>query len=522
MNAINPPEREPWDVDDDTIATDEAVARPPGREKRKRKTKAEIVEEGLGVPKGAEWAALSPKEKIAFATANNNMRPDIYPLTLESFKQDWVYVGQQGQFVRRKDGKMWDTDKFEKQFGYVRLKLQDASGNRPRSLTKFLLDGRYLPTFDSFTFTPGQPENYKGDFNQWRLSPIKPKEGDTKLWDEHVAYLFADEAARNRVLNWMAWNYQNPTLHPNHSIVVFGRIQGTGKTILPLALAALLGALPATPVSQHTLELDHNAWPLRTKLAIVEIRASNKKLSDILHDLITGQTVHVDMKGAHDFDMLNVIAYWIETNKANAMAGLDNSDRRHMIETTDQPNRPLQPKPQSYYDVLYPAILENPEALAAIAYALKTRDLKGYSGLHRAPSTAAKKAMMVEAADDVEKWLIEHRDEVPLCRSLVTIDEVFASLPTDIQRVTGARRRIADILRDHFNGENLGKVRLGGRDKAQPRLWAINKTQPDTSLRSAFKDDRLANIYTTERWAVLPAAERKAIALADFAAEPPD
>ena len=463
-----------------------------------------------GATSGPEWDALSPKEKVALATANMKMRPDLYPETLTSFRSGWVYVGQQGQFVRRKDGKMWDADKFEKQFGYVRLGITDASGNRPKSFMKFLLDGRYLPTFDSFAFMPGQPENYRGDFNQWRKSDIVPKQGDTKLWDEHMAYLFADEAARNRILNWMAWVYMNPTLHPNHSVVVFGRIQGTGKTLLPLTLAKISSALPATPLSQHTLELDHNAWPLRTKLAIVEVRSSNKKLSDYLHDLITGSMVHVDMKGAHDFDMTNVIAYWIETNKPDAMAGLDNSDRRHMIETTDG-KTPLQPKPQSHYDMLYPAILDNPEALAAIAYALKTRDLKGYSGLHRAPSTAAKKAMMAAAADDVEKWMIEHRDEAPLCRSLVTVDEVFAALPTDVQRMKGARTRVPEVLADHFNGESLGQVRLGGRGEGKPRLWAINKSLRTLSVRETMKDPALAHLYKNERW-VPTAADKAAMA----------
>ncbi len=448
--------------------------------------------------------------------------------TWDSLKTGWVYVGQQKQFVRLSDGKMWDVDAFEKQFGYVKDGMRDAMGRTPPSLTKAIFacrPGHGLKTFDSFVFMPGQPENYKGDFNQWRKSDIAPKKGDTSLWDEHLAYLFADEAARNRVLNWMAWVYQNPTLHPNHSIMVHGRIQGTGKSVLPQVLAKLLSATPATPLSQHTLELDHNAWVLRTKLAVVEVRAANKKLTDILHDLITGPMVHVDMKGAHDFDMLNVIAFWLETNKADAMTGMDNSDRRHMIESTDG-ETPLQPKPQAYYDKLY-TILSDPAALAAIAYVLKSRVLKGYSGLHRAPSTEAKKAMMQAAADEVEKWMLEHRDEAPLCRSLVTINEVLGSMPDDVQHARvkgGARNRVAEVLVEHFNGENLGKVRINAK-VGQPRLWAINKNDRTKSVRKTLKDGRLAYIYLNERWTPTQAdldAMREGLKQAheDFAADP--
>lgn len=472
--------------------------------------------------KDAERVKAGEREQAAERAAGKE--------TWGSIKAGWVYVGQQGQFVRRSDGKMWDADKFEKQFGYVRLDLKDGAGNRPKSFTKFIFDlrpGAGLQTFDSFAFVPGQPENYKGDFNQWRKSDIEPKQGDTTLWDAHLAYLFADEAARNRVLNWMAWVYQNPTLHPNHSILVHGKIQGTGKTLLPRALAKTTGANPATPLSQHTLELDHNAWVLRTKLAIVDIRSSNKKLSDMLHDMITGELAHVDLKGAHDFDIPNVIAYWLETNKPDALAGLDNSDRRHLVETVDGES-PLQPKPQAYYDALYPAILDDPVALAAIAYTLKIRDLKGYSGLHRAPSTEAKRAMMTAAADEVEKWMLEHRDEAPLCRSLVTINEVLGDMPTDVQHARvkgGARNRIAEVLTDHFNGESLGKVRLGGRNDLQPRLWAINKSDRAKSVRKTFNDNQLAQMFLNERWVPTPAellAMKLGLAEAqrEFAADP--
>ena len=128
---------------------------------------------------------------------------------------------------------------------------------------------------------------------------------------------------------------------------------------------------------------------------------------------------------------------------------------------------------------------------------LKTRDLKGYSGLHRAPSTDAKTAMMREAADDVEKWMIEHRDDVPLCRSLTSVDEILTAMPEDVRNIRGARNRVAEVLTEQFNGESLGKVRLGGR--LQPRLWAIHK-RSDVSVRDAMKDGQLAQVYRNERW----------------------
>ena len=51
--------------------------------------------------------------------------------TWDSLKTGWVYVGQQKQFVRLSDGKMWDVDAFEKQFGYVKDGMRDAMGRTP-------------------------------------------------------------------------------------------------------------------------------------------------------------------------------------------------------------------------------------------------------------------------------------------------------------------------------------------------------------------------------------------------------
>ena len=103
------------------------------------------------------------------------------------------------------------------------------------------------------------------------------------------------------------------------------------------------------------------------------------------------------------------------------------------------------------------------------------------------------------AADDVEKWMLEHRDEPPLNRSLVTISEVLTSMPEDVQRTRGARNRVAEVLTEHFNGENLGKVRINDR-YGQPRLWAINKSDPAKSVRETLKDNRIAYTFLSERW----------------------
>ena len=170
-----------------------------------------------------------------------------------SIKRGFVYIGQQELFVRKSDGAMWKVPAFEKQFGYVRFGIP----NPPASLTKYIFNlrpGYGLKTFDNFCFVPGAGENVNGSYNQFLPSKVVPAEGDTSTWDTHLEYLFPDEDDRNRVLDWMAWVYTHPTLHPNHALAVIGRTQGTGKSFLQRVLAKLLSSTAASPVSQKTLE----------------------------------------------------------------------------------------------------------------------------------------------------------------------------------------------------------------------------------------------------------------------------
>jgi hypothetical protein len=454
--------------------------------------------------------------------------------TWETLRAGWVHIRQQKRFVRRRDGLMLDKEAFNDAFAYLLPTLR-GMGKPPNSMSAAIFNSPpgTMQMFDTFVFMPGEPENYRGAYNQWIKSEIEPKAGDTKLWDAHLIYLFPDEIERNAILDWCAWVYQNQKLHPNHALVVHGLIQGTGKSFISRVLSKLLSSTPATPLSQHTLELDHNGWVLRTKLAICEIRAANKKLTHVLHDLITGPMVHVDAKNMNDCDIPNVLAIYIETNKLDAMNGLDNSDRRYLMVSTDKDGKPLQRRGKDYYRALYGfngvgGVLNDPVALAAIAHALKTRELAGYSGEDNAPATDAKKVMMDEGAEPIERWMVEHRHRKPYTFSLVKIDEILDDIPGDIRRTSkDPRQEIGRVLREnaHFKGEKLGQVRLAGKHGERVVLWAINRAAMEVSVRQRLTHKQLAAIYSAER-RVLSADERAEVerlaaeARADFAGSP--
>ena len=217
--------------------------------------------------------------------------------TWESLLRDYVYIRQQKRFIERADGTIYDVDAFERGFKYVRFWINPA-GSRdktPTSITQKIFDlgPNGMEMFKSACFAPGQPPRYQDNFNQWRPSPFKPKEGDTTLWDAHLEYLLpaaTNKIDREHILDWMAWVYQHPTEHPEYAVAMIGTLQGTGKTFLPTVLSRLLSDTPVSRLRQSMVEAAHQTWMLRTKVPIIEIREANKDLTDWLHDTIRVRT----------------------------------------------------------------------------------------------------------------------------------------------------------------------------------------------------------------------------------------
>ncbi len=319
------------------------------------------------------------------------------------------------------------------------------------SLTNYIFSlppspGPGFRTFNSFCFVlgkAGEPAPRIGnDYNQWIPSDVSPKEGSTARWDEHLKYLFPDDTTRNHLLDWISWVYCNPNKHPNCAVMIQGEIQGTGKSLLQQILWRLLTGAPFATLSQRTLLAAHESWPLRTKLAVIEIRSGDKTLTSKLHDLITGASVHVDMKNAADFDILNVLAIMAEGNPLEVLAGIDNSDRRWLVASTDTDGNVLKPRGEAdYYRPLYSHFnlgindehVDNPASLAAVAYVLKERNGGNYAG-GRAPETRAKAVMIEAGASGIERWMIEQSESPPLCYLLVTVEEIIEAMPDDVKR----------------------------------------------------------------------------------------
>jgi hypothetical protein len=252
------------------------------------------------------------------------------------------------------------------------------------SLTHFLHARRKNTILkpDKVVYRPNQAEFVDGgrEWNLWRPSEIVAEAGDTRLWDEHVAYLFPDPEQRGRLLDWLAGVLQRLEVKPMHALLLIGVDQGTGKSWVLRVLAKLIGDENWRPLTQDILASKFTGWAMRTKLVTVEeLRTLGRaELANKLHPWITQPEMSVNEKNLPSFTLDQVIAFAFMSNRIDAIK-VDTSDRRYLVLKTE-----AVPRPDDYYVRLY-GLLEDRVALGAVLHQLLNRDLKGYDICGPAP-----------------------------------------------------------------------------------------------------------------------------------------
>lgn len=414
---------------------------------------------------------------------------------IEKLVADWAYIGQQRQFIRRHDWCLYDFVSFNNYFTYIKPKGRTSRMTIGEYLLRQPPSPKSIARYNTFCYEPGKPQAFQGDFNLYMPPDIEAKEGDTSLWNAHLEYLFPDSESRDHVLNWCAWVLQNLDKKPRHALVIRGEKHGTGKSFIAEVLTRLVGERNHRAIAQSDLELPHNGWAMHTKLVTVEeIRAASSPGAIIkkLHSMISQDKLNVDEKNMKPIMLRNVMAFFLMSNKVDAIP-MDDSDRRYLIIQTD-----VGPKVDAYYnerDGLY-ALLHNPEALTAIKWELEHRDLGDYTGAGRAPFTEAKAAMIEESADGIQQWMMEHAGEAPLNQRLITLSEITLEMPKHLHR-SRMEAAIRDVLQRRFNGVAIeNQIRPEGRNGPKLRVWAIGPRAKETAGLKGFE---LNIIYRRER-----------------------
>jgi hypothetical protein len=377
---------------------------------------------------------------------------------------------------------IWKRSQFDSEFNKVWFPAPKR-GSASDYLLRLKSGG--MQSFYRVAFKPGQPRALeKGmEFNMYREPDISPVEGDITWWNEHLEYLLPEQEYRDHLLNWMAWLLQNLAKKPKHALILQGEVNGTGKSFVGKVLTRILHQANASVVPQNSLSGRFNSWALQCKLIVVEeLRASDKRaVKEALHDIITEDRINVEKKGVDSMMVDTCFGVLAFTNDFAAL-DLDNTDRRYLVISTERTEAEAKAKEAAGYFIRLFAKLEDDGAMAAVAYSLMNRDLKGYNGQSAAPMTAAKENMKTASMNDIDHYLADGLVKWPLNGRVVCIDDVILDLPRNL---SSKSTRLVSTIKTFLmrNGAiELGQCTTPKGER--PRLYAMGPQAEFISLQT--------------------------------------
>lgn len=315
------------------------------------------------------------------------------------------------------------------------------------------------------SYAPGKGQFFNNQLNTWVRSTVEPKEGPLNLWFEYLDHIFAsDPSNRPWLIQWLAFQFQQPGIKMFSAVVFWSRETSTGKSLFGYIMAELFGHHNFSEISEGELHGNFNHWAARKQFVMgEEIKGSNaQRHADALKSIITRKFVTINTKNTPHYILPDCINYFFTSNHAEAFY-LDNTDRRFFVHQL--PEKKL--SSEWVHHTFMPWLKSG--GYGAILHWLLNVDLTNFSPTSAAPHTSARKAMIEANQSELELWWEELVEaiEKPLVLSL---DDVWAdySKIKPKERKGQFKRWVKPRLKELYGGH---QVRVEG---VRVRLFAVS------------------------------------------------
>lgn len=284
------------------------------------------------------------------------------------------------------------------------------------------------------TYAPGQARiTEANEYNQWPGWGCQPKKGDASLFIRLVDFLFrdADKGAKEWFLDWLAYPLQNPGSKMFSSAVIWGRLQGTGKTLVGYTMGKIYGK-NFKEITDEDIESTYTSWAENKQFIMGdEISGNdNRQSANTLKRLITQRSMTINIKFVPQYESPDCINYYWTSNHCDAFF-LEDTDRRYFIhEVSDD----LMEK--SFYDA-YDQALWRGDLASAVFQWLLDRQFKVnpstkqvFSPTAPAFRTSAKDRMVYTGKGELAAWvhdLRENADQILMVGQMRHTRDLFTS-----------------------------------------------------------------------------------------------
>lgn len=316
------------------------------------------------------------------------------------------------------------------------------------------------------TYAPGQPRiTDNRELNQWQGWGMEPKKGDVEPWLKLTKYIFEDAEAGviDWFYDWCAYPIQNPGAKMFSAVVIHGRSQGTGKTLIGYTLGRVYGKdTNFKEITDDDLEETYWAENKQFILGDEVSGKDNRAYMNTLKRLITKETIEINIKFVPQYSLPNCMNFMFTSQHSDSFF-LEDKDRRFMI--VEVLGDPL---PDSFY-AKYDKWYKSEEGIAALHYWLANRKINpAFNPSSAAPKTYAKERMIAATKGDAGAWvheLSQFPDQVLKFGDMCHTRDLFTS------------RELLDMYeRDHPNSR-VTAVGLG-RQLSAAGFIQVNNGQP--------------------------------------------
>jgi hypothetical protein len=376
---------------------------------------------------------------------------------------EWVFVAEAMQFIRRKDGRKYRTDQWKALYGglYPDGEILNAVWKSRIPIRKFerLV---YLPEAPEF-----ERDGRSGVYNIWRKSGVEAKLGDVKPFLDHMAFLFPNEADCELVLDYLALLTQKPAQKIHFALLVRGS-QGTGKSWIGNLMERIIGRPNVVRPSNDEVVSRWTHWMEGAQLAIVEelMTLGRLEVANRLKPVITDPMIRIEEKNCSLYSIPNHLNFICFTNHEDALK-IEHGDRRWLVVFS-----PAVKKEAAYYERLFGYLADG--GASFVKHWLLQRQIV-LDGHGVAPATSGKETMRRMSMGDAESFLLDlyEGSEAPFDFDLVRVDDLVQAVPAKLSGKSSLRSRLSKFLKEEVGAVAHTRYTKQHANRPPWQLWSL-------------------------------------------------
>lgn len=256
---------------------------------------------------------------------------------------------------------------------------------------------------ERMTFAPGQPKTFNNQLNTWDGWPVEPKKGSVAMWKELLDHLFSETEpeARKWFEQWCAYPLQHPGAKMASTVLFWGGVQGSGKTMVGWTLMRIYGKYSAE-ITDEEIEDERFDWAENIQFALADdiTGTSNRRLANRLKTMTTQKTLKINPKYVPRYTVPDCVNYYFTANDPDAFF-LDDGDRRHFVHEVKSGRLT-----EDFKDA-YVKWKDSTAGAAALFQYLLDLDMTGFHPFSEPFHTAAKNDMIDITKSDLGTWVKE-------------------------------------------------------------------------------------------------------------------